>query len=139
MVIFVDTSAIYALLDANDRYHLLARSVWIEWIEQPVSFICSNYVLLESLALIQRRLGMEAAQRFVAEMVPVFRLRWIKPAIHMAALSAWLAARRRNVSLVDYTSFELMRQAGIHTVFTFDRHFAEQGFEVLPGPDTPTL
>jgi predicted nucleic acid-binding protein len=82
---------------------------------------------------------MEAAQRFVAEMVPVFRLRWIKPAIHMAALSAWLAARRRNVSLVDYTSFELMRQAGIHTVFTFDRHFAEQGFEVLPGLDTPTL
>jgi len=72
MVIFVDTSAIYALLDANDRYHLLARSAWIEWIEQPVSFICSNYVLLESLALIQRRLGMEAAQRFVAEMVPVF-------------------------------------------------------------------
>lgn len=138
MLIFVDTSALYALLDADDRYHPVARSAWTEWIEQPISFVCSNYVLLESLTLIQRRLGVDAAQRFVAEMVPVFRLRWIKLAIHIAALSAWIAARRWDVSLVDYTSFELMRQTGIRTVFTFDRHFAEQGFEVLPGLDIST-
>lgn len=138
MLIFVDTSALYALLDADDRYHPVARSAWTEWIEQPISFVCSNYVLLESLTLIQRCLGMDAAQRFVAEMVPVFRLRWIKPAIHIAALGAWIAARRRDLSLVDYTSFELMRPIGIRTVFTFDRHFAEQGFEVLPGLDIST-
>lgn len=35
-------------------------------------------------------------------------------------------------------SGEATTQAGIHTVFTFDRHFAEQGFEVLPGPDPST-
>lgn len=134
MVIFVDTSAIYALLDADDRYHPRAGAAWVEWIEQPVTFVYSNYILVESLTLIQHRLGMKAAQRFVTELAPAFRLHWIQPDVHTAALSAFLAARRRDVSLVDYSSFELMRHLGIRTAFTFDHHFAKQGFEVLPVP-----
>jgi len=35
---------------------------------------------------------------------------------------------------VDCISFEVMRGLGITTAFTFDRHFAEMGFEVLPQP-----
>lgn len=132
MMIFVDTSAIYALLDVADRYHQHAKAVWMEWIDRPLSFVYSNYIFLESFTLIQRRLGIEAAVRFVAEMAPAFRLLWVEPDVHKAALNACLAARRRDVSLVDYTSFELMRQFGIRTAFTFDRHFAEQGFEVVP-------
>ena len=38
----------------------------------------------------------------------------------------------RQLSLVDCTSFVVMRQIGIDDVFAFDRHFAEQGFTVLP-------
>ncbi len=63
---------------------------------------------------------------------PLFHIHWITPEIHASAMSALLAARRRDVSLVDWTSFELMRRLGIRKAFTFDHHFAEQGFEVLP-------
>jgi predicted nucleic acid-binding protein len=42
-------------------------------------------------------------------------------------------AGQRDLSLVDFVSFELMRREGIRTAFTFDRHFAEQGFECVPG------
>jgi uncharacterized protein len=42
-----------------------------------------------------------------------------------------LAAARRNLSLVDCVSFELMRRLGIRRVFCFDPHFAEQGFELV--------
>lgn len=132
MFIFVDTSAIYALLDATDQFHPRARTAWIEWMDSSLIFVYSNYVLLESLTLIQRRLGMEAARRFIVELTPAFHLHWIQRDVHAAALGAFLAARRRDVSLVDYTSFELMRQLGLRMAFTFDRHFAEQGFEVLP-------
>jgi predicted nucleic acid-binding protein len=34
---------------------------------------------------------------------------------------------------LHHASFETMKQQGIQQVFTFDRHFAEQGFEALPG------
>ena len=41
------------------------------------------------------------------------------------AVAALLAANCRQLSLVDCTSFQAMRQLGIATVFTFDAHFVE--------------
>lgn len=38
------------------------------------------------------------------------------------------AAARREVSLVDWLSFEVMRDRRIRHAFTFDNHFVEQGF-----------
>jgi predicted nucleic acid-binding protein len=42
-----------------------------------------------------------------------------------------LVANRRDLSLVDCTSFEVMRRNGLEVVFTFDPHFHEQGFQVI--------
>ena len=39
----------------------------------------------------------------------------------------------RDVSLVDWTSFEVMRRLGIEQAFAFNDDFAAQGFGVLPG------
>jgi predicted nucleic acid-binding protein len=132
MVVFVDTSALYALLDADDKNHDRARQLWQEWLAQPHHFVCSNYILLESVALIQRRLGRLALRRFQADMAPIFQIRWIDANLHQAAMSALLTTNQRQLSLVDCTSFELMRQLSINTVFAFDRHFAEYGFNCLP-------
>jgi predicted nucleic acid-binding protein len=38
-------------------------------------------------------------------------------------------AHRRGLSLVDCTSFAIMRRQAITRAFHFDRHFQEQGFE----------
>jgi predicted nucleic acid-binding protein len=43
-----------------------------------------------------------------------------------------LTADRRQLSLVDCSSFETMRRLGIKKVFSFDEHFREQDFEVIP-------
>jgi predicted nucleic acid-binding protein len=47
-------------------------------------------------------------------------------------VSSLLIARRKNISFIDYTSFELMRLLGLKKVFTFDKHFKEQSFKLLP-------
>jgi predicted nucleic acid-binding protein len=47
-------------------------------------------------------------------------------------MAAVLGARRREVSLVDHTSFILMRNLGLRSALTTDRHFAEQGFNIMP-------
>ena len=49
-----------------------------------------------------------------------------------AAMTALIAAARRDISIVDWASFEIMRRRGVHEVFTFDQHFREQGFSPLP-------
>lgn len=43
-----------------------------------------------------------------------------------------LAANRRNLSLVDCVSFEVMRDLGVKDVFAFDPHFREHGFTCIP-------
>lgn len=63
----------------------------------------------------------------------MFSAGWVwSLALHQRALATLLGAGRREVSLVDWVSFLLMRELGIRHAFAFDRHFAEQGFVVLP-------
>ena len=132
MMIFIDTSALYALMDADDRNHERARDAWAQWLGQPIQFLTSNYVLLESLALIQHRLGSQAARQFDEELMPVLRVHWIDAELHTNALRMVLAIGQRDLSLVDCTNIELMRRLGHRTIFAFDRHYPEQGLNQLP-------
>jgi predicted nucleic acid-binding protein len=63
---------------------------------------------------------------------PHLRIEWVDRPLHEIGMNALLAAGRRNLSLVDCVSFEVMRRLGISRVFTFDDHFREQGFDVIP-------
>ena len=51
---------------------------------------------------------------------------------HDLAGTALLAAGRRDISLVDFSSFQVMRRMELRRAFAFDPHFSEQGFEVVP-------
>jgi predicted nucleic acid-binding protein len=133
--IFIDTSAFYALLDADDAGHAAAKGAWIELVQGDALLVTSNYVLVETCALLQNRLGLDAVRVFQEEIVPLLEVRWIDAVLHQAAASAHLAAGRKGLSLVDCASFEAMRQGGMRTAFTLDRHFRDQGFETLPRQD----
>ena len=130
--VFVDTSALYALLDADDFGHDAVKTAWIEILQSDTWLVTSNYILVETCALLQSRIGIEAVRVFQEDIVPLLDVRWVDEALHHAAASALLVAGRRKLSLVDCASFEVMRQAGIRTAFSLDRHFQEQGFETIP-------
>ena len=132
MRIFIDTSAIYALLDRDDIEHKKAKNNWIDLLHSETILITSNYVLVESFALIQNRLGIEAARGFQEDILPLATIEWVNAETHKSGVSALLAASKRRLSLVDCISFEVMRNLGIKTIFTFDPHFAEQGFQCIP-------
>ncbi len=38
----------------------------------------------------------------------------------------------KDIGMVDCTSFAIMEQLGLTHAFTFDRHFAQMGFQTLP-------
>lgn len=132
MRIFIDTSAFYALLDRDDENHRRAKSVWTHLLNNENTLVTSNYVLVETFALLQHRLGMEAVRGFQSDVVPLVNIEFVIPEIHRSAVSALLSASRRNLSLVDCVSFETMRTLEIKTAFVFDPHFKEQGFDTLP-------
>lgn len=132
MTVFVDTSALYAVLDRDDSNHRAAREAWERLLRDAAVLLTSNYVLVETSALVQHRLGVAALRAFHQDVAPVLRLEWITESQHRAAVEAVLAAGRKRLSLVDCVSFQLMREHGVRTAFCFDKHFGEQGFESLP-------
>ena len=132
MRVFIDTSALMAVLHKDDRYHARAKSAWHDLLLQEAQITCSNYILVETIALLQSRFGLEAVRLFQRDVIPVLDIVWVDEQIHLHAAGAMLVANRRQLSLVDCTSFEIMRQLGITSAFAFDPHFSEQGFEVIP-------
>ncbi len=129
---WVDTSAFMAVLNSTEYNHPAAKDCWITLLERQTTLICNSYVLLETLALIQRRLGLEAVRDFQQDIMPLLQVEWLQLAQHSSAINLLLSINRRRLSLVDCASFETMRRLGIRQVFTFDKHFAEQGFDVIP-------
>ena len=135
-MIFVDTSALYAVIDRDDENHPVAKSTWRSLLHEDDILIVTNYVVVETMALVQHRLGMEAVRALCGDILPALDMHWIGEDDHRHAQNALLAVDRRKVSLVDCSSFHVMRSRTIRTAFAFDPHFREQGFEVLPASAT---
>lgn len=129
--IFVDTSALLSILNQDDQDYEASLRIWLRLAEEHAQLVTSNYVLVETLALIQNRLGMTAIQDFVDRFQPLLRVIWIDDALHEAAMLLLLTANQRRLSLVDCASFAICRQRQIEQVFAFDQHFVEHGFTCL--------
>jgi uncharacterized protein len=130
--IFVDTSALYALISTEDQNIAPAVTTWENMLEGGDILFTNNYVLVECFALIQNRLGIEFTRALQSNLVPFLQIDWIGEQQHLSSVNDVLTANRRQLSIVDCSSFESMRRLGIEKVFTFDEHFREQGFEIIP-------
>jgi len=95
MATFVDTSAFYAVLCANDPNHAAARHVWEQLLQNDEILICTNYILLETLTLLQHRLGIEAVRVFQEDITPCLHIEWIDAEHHQTAVNALLISGRR--------------------------------------------
>ncbi len=132
MTTFVDTSALYALLDEDDVNHKAAARWFADFGRDPENLLVThNYVVVETAALVQRRLGTVATRVLFDAILPALSVRFVDEALHRTALSAHLAGSA-NVSLVDRTSFEQMRHDRIDQAFAFDSDFAREGFPTVP-------
>ncbi len=129
--VFLDTSAFYALMDRSDSNHSQAAGLWASLLEKNLYLCTANYVIVETMALLQNRLGFEATNLWYRDVLSLTEVLWIDSSIHNLAYELWLSLGRRKLSLVDCVSFMAMRNYKVEKVFGFDRHFVEQGFEIL--------
>lgn len=131
MTTFVGSSALYAFLDADDDEHRRASELWPELLSRDEELATTNYVLVETIALLQRRLGLAAVRDLLETLRPRLSVAWVAPDEHEAALTELVRRDQRGVSLVDHVSFVVMRRLGIDRAFAFDGDFPAEGFEVL--------
>ena len=132
-MIFLDTSAIYALADARDTNHNLALDSFAGVLEAAETLLVHNYVMVEAAALLQRRLGMAIALQFLRE-ADKFQVHWISEFDHQRAANLLEERDRRNLSLVDCASFVVMRLYGVRQALAFDFDFVNEGFSLYTLP-----
>lgn len=132
MTVFLDSSGLYAVFDRDDANHSSAKIAWLEWLRQGAVLLTNNYVLLETSALLQYRIGVAAVRALHEEVMPLLQVDWVTEEQHRTGVTAVLAASRKKLSLVDCVSFQTMRNRGARTAFCFDAHFREQGFATQP-------
>lgn len=130
-MIFLDTSAIYAMADLADPRHEVATRRFKTLLDTGQGLLTHNYVLVESMALVQHRLGLPAALK-LAQSARAFEVEWVDRALHDEAVRR-LARSRRSVSLVDQVSFLVMRARGVDTALAFDPDFAAEDFRLYEG------
>lgn len=130
--VLIDTSAFYALLTADDRFHHQASVVYQGLIDRGRELWTTSYTLVETTALLHSRLGFEVVSEFSEWLrgagVQVF---WIGSDEHAAAWNQYTASAGRGMSFVDWTTGVVSGEMGA-PVFTFDRGFADQGFSAVP-------
>ena len=129
--IYVDTSAFYALMDRSDSNYKKAAALWASLLEKELYLYTGNYVIVETLALLQNRLGFDAANLWYRDILSLAEVLWINGPMHNLAYELWLSLGRGKLSFVDCVSFVAMRHHKVEKVFGFDRHFVEQGFEIV--------
>jgi len=129
--VFLDTSAILALLNPKDEHHGRARRVFESLRAREAGLVATSYVLVETYALICSRLGLAAVRAFRSDWVPLVDVVWVDPETHEAGLDLLLERKRRDLSLVDAVSFIVMRRRGLEHAFAFDPHFEDEDFSLL--------
>jgi uncharacterized protein len=131
-MIFLDTSAIYAWADAGDPNHRTSVRRLEAILEAREALLTHNYVLLESLALVQARLGLSAAVK-LAKDSHAFVIEWVDEELHGVGLRELERSKQRHVSLVDHISFLVMERRNVGTAFAFDPDFTAAGFRLFEG------
>ena len=130
MMIFADTSGLFALLVKNDLMHVRAKLNFAYFAQHRIQLLTSSFVLVETAALLQRRVGLEAVHDFQSKIMPLLEMIWVNGDWHTRAIQRLFALNNRNLSLVDCLSFEIMESREITHAFAFDKHFPENGFTI---------
>lgn len=136
MSLFVDTSVWYAAADSDDVGNERARTV----LGAGEDLVTTDHVLVEVWRLLHHRIHAQAAEQFWAGLRSgVARC---EPVLAADLEAAWEIGRNfpdQDFSIVDRTSFAVMRRLGLTRAAAFDDDFAvyrygakrRQSFEVV--------
>ena len=132
MSLFVDTSALYALLVGTERDHRAVLEVFRVAAERGRRMVTTNYVLVETAALLQHRIGLAPVHDLEERILPLITVHWVSDELHRRAVERLFRIDKRKVSLVDAVSFVVMDTEGLTDVLGLDPDFAAEGFHILP-------
>jgi predicted nucleic acid-binding protein len=116
--VVVDTSALYAVLNKNDQFHGQAGPLLESLLNFESELWITSYALVETIALVERRLGKPMVKRMLEAMKDALNVFFITPSFH-AKIQVRYLTEDTTLSFVDWSCIVLGED--LHApVFTFD-------------------
>jgi predicted nucleic acid-binding protein len=132
MSAFADTSALYAFMVRTEAAHEPVRAAVSRLLDADRPLWTTSFVLVETMALLQHRIGLAAARDFDEDVRSVLSIEWVDDDLYRRGVDRLRREDRRHLSLVDCVSFEFMTRQGLTTALAVDPHFGRAGFDVMP-------
>ncbi|MCL5877833.1 MAG: type II toxin-antitoxin system VapC family toxin [Candidatus Bathyarchaeota archaeon] len=134
-MIFVDTSAWYAIEVEDDLNHQAAHNFLTKIASGKFGIaITTDYIIDETLTLLRTRRDLASALSFIDKVTKSKSIRvfWINEDLFQKTLEVFKKSNGKTWNFTDCTSFALMRELNVKDAFSFDAHFNQAGFSMLP-------
>ena len=128
----VDTSALYAYFLGDDEDHDKVMRAIRGLLDGCRPLVTAAYVVVETVALLQRRIGLAATRDLAEHVLPLLSVEWVSETLHRKGIDRLCREDRRDLSLVDCVSFDFMRAQGLREALALDADFASAGYRLLP-------
>lgn len=120
-----DSSAILAILDADEPTHAAALETAKALAKDRCAGFITNYIEAEAHALLLSRLGRAAALHWL--MHPTLAIERALAADETNARALLAQYTDKDWSLCDAVSFAVMDARGVRQAFSYDQHFRQWG------------
>lgn len=134
--VLVDTSALLALLDADDPQQAAVKGAFAE--HEDDELVTHGYVVAESLAVARRRFGVEGTITLLDDVLPAIRLLPVDTEQHAEAQRRYRASLPSGTSFVDRVSLLLMEREGIDIALATDPDLTLPGPGGVPAQNPPS-
>lgn len=135
--VFIDTTPLVGLNYPRDQHARLAQKLLEIAQKQNLYLLTTDYIIDEAATLLLHKKGdgyryaMNLFQ-WIFDRKNMFRIEWINADRFYQAKTVFQRFNKdKQWSFTDCTSYVVMKELKIKTVFTFDIHFEQMGFELL--------
>ncbi|MBN3941965.1 MAG: PIN domain-containing protein [Nostoc sp.] len=132
--VFLDTSYIIALETSDDINHDVTLKHWQIFIQELPRLVTTSYIFDEIVTFFNSRnrhaKAVEVGNRLLSS--PSVQFIHVDEVLFFDGWRLFQQYDDKSYSLTDCVSFVVMKQLGIRTALSFDKHFVQAGFEKLP-------
>jgi predicted nucleic acid-binding protein len=128
--IFLDTSGIFAWINARDQHHELMLSLPRQ---AGVKLFVTDYIIDEACTLFVAR-NIARRRDGILQLIRhsrIVRMEWVGQDVFWQAWEWQRKFHDQPFSFTDCTSFAVMKKLGLSEVATNDAHFQTAGFQPL--------
>lgn len=126
--VFVDSSAILAIINNNDQDHNQADNIYKKLFNKKYYFVLTNFAIAETHALLLSKMNnIQVARDWLSNSYKEFNILRPEEDMEFEAIKELNKYQDKDYSFTDMLSFLAMEKSGIQYFFSFDKHFRQIG------------